>query len=92
MSKLIIDDLNFFESEFPGNSKVKGGAKKKLYKVSVDADADAVADAKADAKVYGTKVLYSVAAGVADGVASAVSFDKPAVAKVNVSVDIDAEV
>jgi hypothetical protein len=91
VSSLIIVDLNFCESEFASKNAIKGGASKR-YKVSAAADGDAIADAKADVKVDGTTVVYSLAYGVANGVASAVSFDRPAVAKVNVRLNIDAKV
>lgn len=81
MSQLIINDLNFFESELPNTSSVKGG-------LSTALDTGLATDFKAELNIYGTQAAWSKGSAVGAGVASAVSPNGPAAAHVSVTAEV----
>ena len=87
MSQLIIDDLNFFESE-PSNSELKGGLTLTLPKVSTAVDTGVDTALKTKLTIIDGTVSYAVGNAAATGRASALDFNRLAQAKVNVKAEV----
>ena len=81
MSRLIIEDLNFFESELPNTSSVKGG-------LSTALDTGLATDFKAEFNISGTQAAWSKGSAIGAGVASAVSPNGLASANVSVTAEV----